>query len=110
MLYAQLLWVSTAISWLTSALIPTPVKFDERLWSSLSSSTKSSYRRALREFLSWAADSSISEPRTFYQLDAVLIQYLHSGVRPFKFRVLLAAVGKSCPPAKRQLPYASAYL
>ena len=73
MLYAQLSWISTVVSWLTSTLVPLPLSFDERLWSSLSSTTKTSYRRALREFLSWAADSSISEPRTLHQLDACLL-------------------------------------
>ena len=110
MLYAQLSWISTVISWLTSTLVPLPLSFDERLWSSLSATTKTSYRRALREFLSWAADSSIPEPCTLHQLDAVLLQYLLSGVKTTKFRILLAAVEKSCPPAKRQLPYAYAYL
>ena len=108
MLFAQPLLPFTVISWLAWTLVPLTLSHDERPWSSLSSSTKTSHCRVLREFLSWAAGSNIPEPSTLHLLDALLLQYLLSGVKTTKSRILLAAVEKSCPLAKRQLPYAYA--
>ena len=109
-LFVQQSWLCTTIAWLAAVLAPPPIEFDERLWGSLSKATRAHDRRALNDFLGWAGQHNHPDPQSVHELDALLLAYLYSGISTSKFRVLLAAVEKALPAAKKRLVYASAHI